>query len=102
MMNKLLMSGFLTLACTGALVLAHDKPATRPSKDDVCITCKAKATTQPTAQAKPINKMCPVETDDEVDPAVTVVYEGKTIGFCCTDCVKEFKKDPAKYLANLK
>jgi YHS domain-containing protein len=101
-MKQLLMSGFLALACSGALVLAHDKPATQPSKDAACTVCKTSATTQPSAKATPINKMCPVETDDEVDPAVTIVYEGKTIGFCCTDCVKDFKKNPAKYLANLK
>jgi YHS domain-containing protein len=101
-MKKLLMSGFLALACSGALVMAHDKPATQPSKDKACTVCKTAATTQPSAQAKPINKMCPVETDDEIDPSITLVYEGKTIGFCCTDCVKDFKKNPAKYLAHLK
>ncbi len=48
--------------------------------------------------AKPINKKCPVEGGD-VDSAVTVEHEGKTIGFCCAGCDTEFKKDPAKYMA---
>ena len=28
-------------------------------------------------------------------------YEGQTIKFCCKNCVKKFKKEPAKYLAIL-
>jgi YHS domain-containing protein len=47
---------------------------------------------------KPINKKCPVEGGD-VDPAVTIQHEGKTIGFCCAGCDSDFKKDPAKYMA---
>ncbi len=101
-MKKLLMSGILALACTGALVMAKDKPATQPAAEKDCAACKTSATTQPAAAAKPINKMCPVEPDDEIDPNLTIVYEGKTIGFCCKDCIKDFKKDPAKYLAKLK
>jgi YHS domain-containing protein len=54
----------------------------------------------PTSQ--PINKMCAVEHDDPVDPAVTVEYKGKVIGFCCKDCVPKFKEDPEKYMKDLK
>jgi len=57
-------------------------------------------TTQPSA--KPQNKTCPV-TGDDVDPTVpTVLYQGHIVGFCCTDCLKEFKAHPEKYAANLK
>ena len=64
------------LVGAGVLVSAADKPkagpATRP------------AATQ--ASNKPVNKYCAVEgKDHEVDPAVTVKYKGKTIGFCCKD-----------------
>jgi YHS domain-containing protein len=48
-------------------------------------------------KAKPINKKCPVEGGD-VDPAVTTVYKGKTIGFCCDTCPPDFKKDPEKFM----
>ncbi len=61
----------------------------------------AQSDTQMTA-GKPINKYCPVNRGDEIDPNVTTVYKGKTIGFCCPDCVDIFKKDPDKYLAGLK
>jgi YHS domain-containing protein len=63
----------------------------------------AEPATQPTtAPSKPINKECPVMPGDEIDPEVTVVYQGKTIAFCCPACVKKFNKDPEKYLKNLK
>jgi YHS domain-containing protein len=100
-MKKRILSGFLILACSSALALAHDKPSTQPSKDDDCSACHVKAATQPTAKAKSVNTLCPVQ-NDEIDPNVTVVYEGKTIGFCCQDCIKDFKSDPAKYMAHMK
>jgi YHS domain-containing protein len=47
---------------------------------------------------KPVNTTCPV-TDEKVDPEVaTTTYKGKVVGFCCPDCVKDFNKDPAKYM----
>jgi YHS domain-containing protein len=63
----------------------------------------AEPTTMPTtAPMAAVNKFCPV-TKEAVDPKVpTVEYKGMTIGFCCEDCVKEFKADPDKYVANLK
>src|SRR5688572_10856585 len=39
---------------------------------------------------------------EKIDPKVTYVYEGKTLGFCCDDCIPEFKKDPEKYMKELK
>lgn len=30
-----------------------------------------------------------------------LVHEGQTIKFCCKSCVKDFKKEPKKYLAKL-
>jgi YHS domain-containing protein len=64
---------------------AHDKP-------------KA-GTTQPAA--KPVNTKCPV-SGEPIDSAITVVQDGKTIAFCCKDCIADFKKDPEKYMAKLK
>lgn len=57
------------------------------------------ATTQPAG--KPVNTKCPVSGED-IDPAVTTTHEGKTIAFCCKDCIDAFKKDPAKYSSKLK
>lgn len=53
------------------------------------------------AQAPPLNRLCPVTTDEEVDPAITLVYKGRTIAFCCDRCRARFKLNPEEYLANL-
>jgi hypothetical protein len=34
----------------------------------------------------------------EADKAIGVVHEGREFVFCCKGCVKEFKKDPAKFV----
>ena len=46
------------------------------------------------------NRVCPV-SGDKVSGKHFVVYEGKRYGLCCPHCEKEFKKDPAKYIAQL-
>jgi len=47
---------------------------------------------------------CPVSGEDltSQEAPVKLDYEGKTVFFCCEDCVAQFKKSPAKYLAKLK
>ena len=52
------------------------------------------------AKNKPINAKCPVEHED-IDPAVTTTYKGKTVAFCCESCIKDFKKDPEKYMKQI-
>lgn len=63
---------------------------------------KAAMPTTASATLTPINKYCAVNRDEEVDPTVTYVYKGKVIGFCCSDCIPTFKKDPEKYMKDLK
>jgi hypothetical protein len=53
------------------------------------------------AGAKPINLKCPVSGKDVV-VANVLQHEGKTIGFCCDKCPEAFKKEPAKFAANIK
>jgi YHS domain-containing protein len=64
----------------------------------------AKKGEQPAADStKVVNKFCPVEKDNAVDPtAPTTSYKGKTVGFCCDDCIKKFERDPDSFAANLK
>jgi YHS domain-containing protein len=91
---RLLFITLLLSAAFGAVVLAakDQQPASQPA---------TAPSTQPAG--KPVNKFCAVEKDNEVDPKIaTVVYKGKTIGFCCSDCIKEFQKDPEKYVTSLK
>lgn len=70
----------LLICCTLSLSYGADEPKKQEKKP------------------KPVNTLCPL-TDEKVDPDVqTVQYKGKTVGFCCADCVKDFNKDPAKYM----
>jgi YHS domain-containing protein len=46
------------------------------------------------------NKICPV-SGDAVDGKTTYEYKGKAYNFCCSMCIDEFKKDPAKYIAKV-
>jgi YHS domain-containing protein len=58
--------------------------------------------TLPAVSSVPVNKYCPVDPTSVIDPKVTYMYNGKTYGFCCKDCIAEFKKNPAKYAADAK
>ena len=56
--------------------------------------------------AVPAKIQCAVETGDTVDvKAATAAkkfadYKGNRYFFCCSDCPKEFKANPAKYAKN--
>lgn len=49
----------------------------------------------------PINAICPVLTDEPIDPRFTFEYEGVTIGLCCRKCLTQFTADPSAYIANI-
>jgi len=57
--------------------------------------------TETLADTDELNKMCPVMTDEEIDPEMTIVYEGKTVAFCCCKCIERFQANPEKYLSRL-
>jgi YHS domain-containing protein len=86
----------MLLLGTVALFAAEDqKPATDQKSKP--------AATQPTTRpAKPFNKKCPVMDDEDVDPKITYTYKGKVYGFCCKDCIADFKKDPEAYAKKAK
>lgn len=48
-----------------------------------------------------VNAYCPVMPEEKVDPAVTFLYQGKTIGFCCEKCLAKFKANPQRYESRL-
>lgn len=57
------------------------------------------------AAAPAAQQVCPVSGDELTNP-VSYVYKqagkpDRVIQFCCQDCIKDFEKDPAKYLAEL-
>ena len=88
---RLLFLGGLLLLAAGTVAVVAKEPANH-------------AATAPSTQpaGKPVNKFCAVDRDNEVDPKVTLVYKGQVIGFCCKDCIKDFEKDPEKYVKDLK
>lgn len=43
-------------------------------------------------------KTCPISGEELGPLAVNAIYAGKLVRFCCEDCVKDFDKDPAKYM----
>lgn len=43
---------------------------------------------------------CPV-LSGKIDKSLYADYEGKRIYFCCSSCIDEFKKDPAKYIKKM-
>ena len=87
----------LSVQVYAALVLGvagvRAAPAAKADKSD-------KPAKKDDAKNKPINAKCPVQGDD-IDPAVTTTYKGKTVAFCCKDCIKDFKKDPEKYMKQI-
>ncbi len=56
-----------------------------------------KASTKKAGTVDVSQKVCPV-TGEDVDPDVSYAYNGTTYYFCCNNCVKKFKADPAKYI----
>ncbi len=56
------------------------------------------------AKLKPYTlKTCVVSGDklDGMGEPYVYKYEGREIKFCCKGCVKDFKKDPAKYIKKI-
>jgi hypothetical protein len=48
-----------------------------------------------------VNTYCPVMPDQLAIPEQSTVYKGKTVRFCCDECLEKFKADPEKYMAAL-
>ena len=87
------------LAGFAAYVSAED--TTQPSSQPSSAPSSAPAT-QASANGA-TNQFCAIEKENKIDPkGKTYTYNGKVIGFCCADCIDEFKKNPEKYMASLK
>ena len=54
-----------------------------------------------TSTAPALNRFCPVMPEEEADPAMTLVYQGRRIAFCCDTCLGKFRNNPERYLARL-
>jgi YHS domain-containing protein len=86
------------LAGVAAYVSAEDQPASQPTSEP-----SSAPATQASAENGAVNQFCAIEKENKIDPkGKTYTYNGKTVGFCCPDCIDEFKKNPEKYMATLK
>lgn len=47
------------------------------------------------------NAMCPVTTDEKIDPDIATTYNGREVYFCCQRCKRKFERDPETYVDNL-
>lgn len=47
---------------------------------------------EPAGGAELMNTHCIFMQDEEVDPTVTVDFDGNKIGFCCDSCANKFVK----------
>ena len=62
------------------------------------------AADQPKAKLKPYTLKTCVVTDEklgEMGDAYVYEYKDREIKFCCKSCLKDFKKDPAKYIKKI-
>ena len=95
-MRLLFLSALLSSALGAVVLAARDQNG--PGAPPALVATPPASETLPS----PVNRFCAVERENEVDARITLVHEGRTIGFCCKDCLKDFRKDPQKYLAGLK
>jgi len=59
---------------------------------------------KPESKPKPYTlKTCIVSGEKlgEMGKPIVYVSEGREFKFCCKDCIKDFKKDPAKFVKKL-
>ncbi len=73
-----------------------DRPATSSAGDSSMPPMSSSAGTSQTALDLH-NTVCPVSGDKVETSRLMETYDGKVYHLCCADCVKPFKKDPAKY-----
>ncbi len=68
----------------------------------LALTVPAQADEVPATSSAPVlNRYCPVMPEEEADPALTLVYKGRRIAFCCDTCLGKFRNNPQRYIARL-
>lgn len=70
-----------------------DAPAPQPLETELAFTLGSQ-------KPKADNANCPL-TGAPIDAAFVVEFEGKRVGFCCTNCREKFLADPASYRSKL-
>ena len=64
-----------------------------------CLSADKAATESRAAKPRPyVLTMCLVSDEKLAKGDPTFIYQGRTITVCCEGCVKDFQKEPEKYL----
>ncbi len=98
--RTLLKSALPALALVGSAALASSGCATasEPAKPIAAIGKDEPA-------PKPVYPLTTCVVSDEklgeMGKPVIIDHEGREVRFCCSKCIAEFKKDPAKYLKKI-
>jgi YHS domain-containing protein len=85
-------------------VVRVNKPAVKAkagAKVKVGATATVKVGAKVKVATKTFNSKCPL-SGKAVNPAHTLAHKGKTVGFCCPNCLAKFKKEPDKFFAKVK
>lgn len=85
---KLLTVGLAVVALATSLLVADEKHEKQGKQE----------------KAKPYPLKTCVVSDEKLDSMgdpYVYKHEGREVKFCCKSCLKDFKKDPAKYLKKL-
>ena len=92
MLLRIISIMFLSLGITVSQLSAAEKTSTTDSQLTMA--------SQKTEEVR--NQICPVSGDKiKKGEEAKFEYEGKAYNFCCKMCIKDFKKDPKKFLKNL-
>ena len=81
-MKTLFITTILTLVfTTGSVLRAADAPKPFPASLKTCVVSGDKLT--------------------DMGKPYVFTHEGQEVKLCCKDCLKDFKKDPAKYMKKI-
>jgi len=106
---RTILGGAIAALAVGGLVLwtgcgdGHDHGSPGHSEKSAApSTEKGAAPQEPAGKAYPL-KTCVVSGEElgKMGEPKRIVYEGQEIKFCCPDCEKEFRKEPAKFLKKI-
>ena len=56
-----------------------------------CVFLAQGCATGTPAGNQPVNQTCPI-MDEDIDPEVTVSFQGQTIALCCEDCIPKWQR----------
>ncbi|MCH9023191.1 MAG: hypothetical protein IID32_10575, partial [Planctomycetes bacterium] len=58
-------------------------------------------TSEKSGEDQIVQKFCPVQPEEEIDPDLFVDYQGQKVFLCCKMCQKKFLANPTPYLSRL-